>query len=177
MGRPKQLLPYRGSTLVRHAAETALASRCRPIVVVVGANAIQTSEALAGLDLQIAVNTDWERGIGSSIRTGIEHLLQNNSLEAVAIMLCDQPRVSGEVLNQLIETRKRSGATIAACSYSGIAGVPAVFDASLLPELQKLPDAVGARQIITQHYSYVALVSFPSASIDVDTPHDFEQLT
>src|SRR5437868_1282596 len=91
MGAPKQLLRYEGRTLLRRAAETALASVCRPVVVVLGAHAPQLQPELIGLPLRIVVNTHWEQGMGSSLRVGMETLLQEPKaeIEAVVIMLCD----------------------------------------------------------------------------------------
>ena len=63
MGRPKQLLPLDGTSLLVRAATNALQSQCRPVVVVVGAGAETMRRELAGLDIQIVVNSSWESGI------------------------------------------------------------------------------------------------------------------
>src|SRR5580692_2476743 len=95
LGQPKQLLPFRGRSLLRHAAETALASSCRPVVVVLGASAERMKSELTDLPVMIAVNSGWESGMGSSIRAGLEALTNGKNADAgvgaVVIMVCDQP--------------------------------------------------------------------------------------
>ena len=56
MGRPKQLLPYHGRSLLRHAAETAAASGCAPIVLVTGALHEELAAEVAGLSVQVVHN-------------------------------------------------------------------------------------------------------------------------
>ena len=70
MGRPKQLLQFCGQTLVRRAASVVVKAGCRPVVVVTGAHAVATREALSGLDVQEAENQQWPFEISSSIRAG-----------------------------------------------------------------------------------------------------------
>ncbi len=74
LGQPKQLLPFRGRSLLRHAAETALASVCRPVVVVLGAFAERLRHELNGLPVQVAMNLQWKEGMSSSIRAGLKAL-------------------------------------------------------------------------------------------------------
>ena len=62
--QPKQLLPFRKRTLLRHAVETAVASMCRPILVVIGAHA-----ELVSLELQIVVEGVEDRRALDAVRT------------------------------------------------------------------------------------------------------------
>ncbi len=71
LGAPKQLLEYGGKTLIRRAAETALATPFRPVIVVLGAEAARVKDELAGLDVLIIENPAWPSGMGSSIRAGM----------------------------------------------------------------------------------------------------------
>lgn len=48
LGRPKQLLPYRGRSLLRRTAEAAVASPCRPVLVVLGAGASRIERSFPG---------------------------------------------------------------------------------------------------------------------------------
>ena len=93
MGRPKQLLPYRGRTLLRHAAETAVASGCGPIVLVTGALNEALAAEVAGLPIQAVHNSDWETGMASSIRAGLA-AVEAAQPRAVLIMLSDQPHLT-----------------------------------------------------------------------------------
>ncbi|MFM8358590.1 MAG: NTP transferase domain-containing protein, partial [Verrucomicrobiota bacterium] len=95
MGRPKQLLPCQGRPLLRHAVERALASRCRPVVVVLGAWADAIEPVLAGLPVQVARNPRWEEGVGTSIQAGLE-TLASAGVDAAILTLGDLPLVGGE---------------------------------------------------------------------------------
>jgi molybdenum cofactor cytidylyltransferase len=107
MGRPKQLLQFSGQTLVRRAASVAVEAGCRPVVVVTGAHAVATREALSGLDVQEAKNQEWPSGISSSIRVGVEAVGRTSpSTAAILLMLCDQPFVTQELLARIVAARE-----------------------------------------------------------------------
>ena len=175
MGRPKQLLPYHGRTLLRHAAETAVASGCAPIVLVTGA----VHEALIGevsdLPIQAVRNENWESGMASSIQTGLTAVAPSQ-FRAVLIMLTDQPLVTPELLRQLAMRQHQTQAPIVATAYGDTLGVPAVFDRAMLPELLKLQGAQGAVRLISSLGMAVGKVVFPAGLVDVDTPAEYQAL-
>lgn len=179
MGRPKQLLTYGGRTLLRNAAGTAVASVCRPILVVLGAYADQLQSEIDDLPVQAVVNEWWAEGMGSSIRAGLEaleHGDREGAAEAVVLMLCDQPFVMAAVINDLVTAFRSSGKGIIASEYGGTVGVPALFGREYFAELAALSGAAGARQIIAAHASEVVRVPFPKGTTDIDTPEDYLQL-
>ena len=177
MGTPKQLLAYRGCTLIRHIIEVAIASYCQPIAVVLGANAERIKPEISQLPIQIVENQQWEEGMSTSIRVGLEALLaMNPNLDAVAIALCDQPFVSSQMLDRIVEAYRFTGKPIIACEYSGTLGVPVLFSRALFSELMALKSTEGAKKLIKKHIHQVFSVPFPEGAIDIDTPKDYEQL-
>jgi molybdenum cofactor cytidylyltransferase len=177
MGTPKQLLAYRGCTLIRHMAEVAIASYCQPIAVVLGANAERIKPEISQLPIQIVENQQWEEGMSTSIRVGLEALLaMNPNLNAVAIALCDQPFVSSPTLERIVEAYHLTGKPIIASEYSGTLGVPALFNRTLFSELMTLKSTEGAKKLIKKHIHQVFSVPFPEGAIDIDTPKEYEQL-
>jgi molybdenum cofactor cytidylyltransferase len=177
MGTPKQLLAYRGCTLIRHMAEVAIASICQPIAIVLGANAEQIKPEISQLPIPIVENQQWAEGMSTSIRVGLEALLAvNPNLEAVAIALCDQPFVSPQTLNQLVEAYHLTGKPIIASEYSGTLGVPALFSRTLFSELMNLKNTEGAKKLIKKHIHEVFSIPFSEGAIDIDTPNDYEKL-
>jgi molybdenum cofactor cytidylyltransferase len=177
MGTPKQLLAYRGCSFIRHMAEVAITSVCQPIVVVLGANAEQIKPEISQLPVQIVENQQWAEGMSSSIRVGIKALDGGNqNLEAVAIALCDQPFVSPQTINQLIEAYHLTGKPIIASEYAGTLGVPVLFSRPLFSELMALKSNEGAKQLIKRHIHEVFSIPFPGGAIDIDTPNDYEKL-
>jgi molybdenum cofactor cytidylyltransferase len=174
MGQPKQLLVHREQTLLQRAVETALAAACGQVVVVLGAHEELVRQQLRRLPVMIATNEEWWVGMSSSIRTGLAALLATRpELEAVVIMLCDQPFVTSGLIDELRATHRRTGKPIVASAYGGGFGVPALFDKTMFGKLAELNGNEGARKLIAAHADAVATVSFPQAVMDVDTPQDF----
>ena len=172
-GQPKQLLPYRGQSLVRRATAAALGADCHPVAVVVGREGGEIAQALQGLAVDLLPNESWRRGIGSSIRLGVEALAD---CSAIAILACDQPHLSPELIRQLRAVHERTGKPIVAAAYAATLGVPALFARNYFPALLALPDAQGAKAIIAAHAKDVASVGFPGGAVDIDTPEDYRNL-
>jgi molybdenum cofactor cytidylyltransferase len=115
--------------------------------------------------------------MSASIRVGLEALLAvNQNLEAVAIALCDQPFVSPQTLDRIVEAFHSTGKPIIASEYAGTLGVPVLFSRSLFSELMDLKSNEGAKKLVKKHIHEVFSVPFPEGSIDIDTQTDYEQL-
>jgi molybdenum cofactor cytidylyltransferase len=168
LGQPKQLLPFRGRSLLRHAAETALATVCRPVVVVLGACAERLQTELAGLPVVVAVNPSWGEGMASSLRRGLKTASQPSEPDALVIMLCDQPLITSAMLNQLVTTHHSENRGIVASEYGDAVGVPALFSRQYFSKLRLLKGDQGARGTIVNHKHDLARISLPEAAFDVD---------
>lgn len=177
MGSPKQLLTFNGNSLLRHAVQTALGSRCRPVVVVLGAHAETLHREISDLPVTSIENRLWAEGMGASIRTGIAALEGvSEHLAGTVLMLCDQPFVTSQTLDQLISAYEASPSLAVAAEYAGSLGAPALFSQELFAELSALKGAEGAKQILKRHEPDVIRLSVPEAIWDVDTPADYERL-
>lgn len=176
MGTPKQLLLYQGQSLLRRVTETAIAAHCSPIFVVLGAYSAQIRCELRDLPVQVVENLEWQRGMGSSIRHGIQALIETSPLvEAAILLLCDQPFVSVPTIHQLESVYRSTNNPIIASSYQNTIGVPALFHSTLFLELTGLTQAEGAKKVIQRHINSVVTVEFPQGAIDLDTPNDYQQ--
>lgn len=172
LGSPKQLLEFQGKTLLRRSAEALVESRCEPIIVVLGAEIERSSAEMSDLDLMSVVNEDWESGMSSSIRVGLEKLLVlEPNIDAVMITLCDQPFVTAENIELIIEEFERNAAAIIAAKYNEVLGVPALFSRATLGKLAKLEGDKGARDLIRETDSAIS-IELPEAAIDIDTIDD-----
>ncbi|MGA2382873.1 MAG: nucleotidyltransferase family protein [Gemmatimonadales bacterium] len=176
---PKQMLRFRGVTLLRHAAQTAVAAGSGPVVVVLGAasTAKQLRFELVDLDVRIAENARWKEGMSSSIRAGLDALEQAEATEAVLIMTCDQPHVTADLLKQLVATYREKRPAAVACAYAGTVGVPALFDRSLFAELHALEHDQGAKRILERHLHVIGRIPFEQGAVDIDTPEDVGKLS
>src|SRR5688572_9569620 len=139
MGRPKQLLPYKGKSLLEHTVDTANDADANPVIVVLGASAAVLEKEIDEKKVHIVENKEWQEGMASSIRCGLNTLLQiAPSSDAVILMVCDQPFISASLLNELITTQKNTGKLIVTSQYENTIGSPALFYKTIFPELLKL---------------------------------------
>ena len=139
-----------------------------------GAYAELLKHQLHGLDIRTVVNSNWNSGISSSLHAAIKSL--DRSTKAILIVLCDQPFVTTQLLNRMLETYERSGKSVVACEYENSLGVPALFDRKLFGELKNLSGDRGAKQVIMRHRNEVASIPFPEGSIEIDTPKDLPDI-
>ena len=176
LGRPKQLLPWQGVTLLQHAVKTALTVTTQPVVVI-GANGEHLAAALDPGQVKLVFNPNWQQGIASSIRCGLQALLNRTpEPDQVIFMVCDQPFVTPELLLDLINEQQKSRKPIVASAYADTRGIPALFDRSLFPQLLDLQGDTGARKIIMQYGGDVASVTFEKGAYDIDTEGQYKEL-
>ena len=176
-GKPKQLVQFGGKSLLRRIVDEAKDADCAPVLVVAGSDKEKVAAELRGVNARVVENENWESGIGSSIRAGMYALDLEQNVDAVVLLVCDQPMVDANAIEQLIALQKQTAKPIVASSYAGTLGVPALFDRSCFTELIALDDTSGAKAIILRDQSRVAEFLFPEGEIDIDTPSDYSKLT
>ncbi|MBC6989073.1 NTP transferase domain-containing protein [Hymenobacter sp. BT491] len=179
LGQPKQLVQFQGKSLLRRAAEAAVASGCHPIIVVTGALHSELLPELEALPVAAVPNPQWQEGMSSSIRAGLAALeaqTASGALGAVVVMLCDQPFVNELIIKGLVDGFDSAKVPAVASAYGGRVGVPALFGQQLFPALRTLAGPEGARDLLRQHAADLLRVPFPEGAIDVDTPEQYRQL-
>lgn len=174
LGTPKQLLEFEGKSLIRRAAEALIDAGCYPVVVVLGAETEGSQKELEGFSVEIVENADWESGMSSSIRVGIESLVDlESSLDAVLITLVDQPFVAAEKLALFCEHYFTVHPPIIAARYRDVLGVPALFSKEHFSSLADLTGDKGARDLIRS--GPTVAIDLPEAAMDIDKPEDLSQ--
>jgi len=103
-------------------------------------------------------------------------LILNPNLEAVILVLCDQPFLTTEILIQMSEKYHTSGKSIVHCNYGEVSGPPTLFHKSLFPYLMELKGVQGAKKVVDLFLDKVALIDFPEGKWDIDTPADYHHL-
>lgn len=178
LGKPKQLLPYNGQSLLQYQIQVAADANAGPTVVVLGAYAELLKNQIEHNNVHLVVNAEWAEGMASSIRCGVKCLTEiNPSAEGAILMVCDQPYVNVPLLNDLITAHQKTGKPIITCSYGNTFGPPTLFHKCMFPELLQLEGDVGARNVIRQHAGDVEVILFPEGSLDVDTEADYLKLS
>ena len=175
MGQAKLLMPVGGRAIVRYVVESVLAGGVDLVWVVTGPDVEPIEAALAGLEVQIAVNPAPEEGQASSLRAGIAALPA--SVDAVLIALGDQPSLAPSIIPALLAARRTSPKLIVAPRYRDGQGNPVLFKREIFPELLRLTGDQGARPIIQKEPARVEWVELDlPMPPDVDTLDDYEKI-
>ena len=204
MGRPKQMLAWRGKTLLRHVLESLIHSDVDEIVLVLGHEAEAIGKSLSDLletfesriperkmssarrnhdfhrpHIEIVINQDYTQGMASSLQAGLRAL--DPKSEAFLVILADQPGIGPEIINRMIrgfrEADPRRG--IVRPLYRGRGGHPVLIGARYLEEALQLHGDVGARQILSDHPGDILEIDVDQDAVlrDIDTPAEYEKLT
>ena len=176
MGQVKQLLAFRGSTVLRQIIETVLKSRADEIIVVLGYQAEKIIPKIAREPVNIVVNPDFEQGMSASIKCGLGHISEES--DAVMIVLGDQPLIENEIINLLVEKNSETERGIVVPVYKGVKGHPVIFKMKYKDDLLRLTGDRGGKQIIEWHPGDVLEVEVNSESviIGIDTKSDYRSL-
>jgi len=177
LGRPKQLVPWGESNLLGHVTANAAAFGVDEVWVVLGCAA---EEIMAETDLGdagIVVNPEWEEGIASSLRAGLDAVARLSRCDTAVIALGDQPDVSPATVGELLAAHAGSGRPVTVPRYRQGWGNPAVVDRSLWERLMSLEGDEGAMRLWRAHPGWVNEVRFDGPPPgDVDTEADVDEL-
>ena len=172
MGGPNKLLAdIARRPLVRIAAEEALASRAKPVIVVTGHQREQVETALAGLPVQFVHNLDFADGLGTSVRAGIAAVPAD--ADGAIVCLGDMPQVDAGLIDRLIAAfDPDQGALVVMPTFEGRRGNPVLWSRRFFPDLTAIEGDVGARHLIGRYSEAVVEVPLAgkAALVDVDTP-------
>lgn len=175
MGQSKVLMKVGGRAIVRYVVESVLAGGVDSVWVVTGPDVEPIEAALAGIEVQYAVNLAPEEGQAGSVGTGIAALPP--SVDSVLIALGDQPLLAPSIIPALLAARRTSPKLIVAPRYRDGQGNPVVFKREIFPELLRLTGDQGARPIIQKEPTRVEWVELDlPMPPDVDTPDDYEKI-
>jgi len=177
MGTPKQLLNWKNTTLLGNAIDVAEKLQS-PVIVVLGANLKKIKASINQYQIQVLKNRNWENGLGNSIAFGVNHIIENlPKVNAILIMLADQPLINTEYLKSLIDKYKIDEGQIIASSYKNRKhGVPVLFDKVYFEELSKLNDDKGAKILLQKYAKKVSVINSESMVSDIDTLEDYKHL-
>ncbi len=166
----KLLAPVGGKPMVRRVAETALAARLAPVVVVTGFEAAKVEAALAGLAVAFAHNDDYAKGMGGSIGRGVAALPAEAS--ACVILLGDMPEVTAATVAALAAAFDADAAKdICVPVAGGRRGNPVLFGRAHFAALKTIAGDRGGKDIVAAHPANVREVGVedPGVFADYDT--------
>ncbi|KQR94804.1 hypothetical protein ASG01_02750 [Chryseobacterium sp. Leaf180] len=174
LGSPKQLLHFKGKTLLQNVIDEAL-KVTENVIVVVGDENLEILKEIR--NAEFIQNKKWETGMGSSVTEGLKFILKTfPHINQCIFSVCDQPFLTFDIFIKLIELKESSHKKIVACQYSETTGVPVLFDKKYFPELLSLYGNEGAKTLLKRFSDDVATVDFQKGSVDIDTADDYEKL-
>jgi CTP:molybdopterin cytidylyltransferase MocA len=172
LGVPKQLIEFRGASLVRRAVRAAGEAGARPVIVVLGADAASIAQALDGLSSTAVTNERWRDGLASSLAAGIREAQRLDAhCDGALLTTADQPLVDGAALRGLLGAFGE-GARLVAAEYSGTIGAPAVIGREHFDALLALEGDAGAGRWLRGKGDAVRRIPLPEAAVDIDTAED-----
>jgi molybdenum cofactor cytidylyltransferase len=177
LGRPKQLEPWGDTNLLGHVISRTASFGLDETWVVLGHDADRIIEETDLGAVSVVENPEWEEGIASSLRVGLDALTRLSRCNRVLIVIGDQPEASADVVRELLESHVRSARPVTIPKYRYTLGNPVIVDRALWPRLMSLEGDEGAMRLWKAHPEWVNEVWFPDPSPrDVDTERDVTEM-
>lgn len=177
MGQPKQLLPWKDTTLLDNILKKVTSSCPMQIIVVLGAYAERIRSEIQEKKPIILMNEKWESGLGSSLACGAKYILEKKeTYDGVLVLLGDQPFIDEDFIDTMIATFYDNEKGIVATTYGKKVGVPALFSKDYFDALADLKGDSGAKSMLIAHDNDVIPISAGNVTLDIDTQQDYERL-
>ncbi|MFC7262084.1 nucleotidyltransferase family protein [Streptomyces lutosisoli] len=176
-GRPKALLSHRGRPLVEHAVGVLRAGGCTRVHVVLGAQADVVRQRASLPGCVLVDNPEWEEGMGSSLRAGLDSLAGTGA-PAALVSLVDQPGIGREAVARVLAAYE-SPLSLVAAAYDGERGHPVLFGAGHWAGIAATATGDrGARAYLKAHEDAITLVECGDVAqaYDIDTEGDLIHL-
>jgi len=174
LGQPKQLVLYKGKSLIQRAIERAAALAPHEIIVVTGADANSVLQAARETSAHCVYNPDWASGMGGSIAVGAS--TTDKVSNGLLILLCDQWNIRAGDLQRLARTWLSDPSQIVCALTAGHFGPPVIFPSSCFASLRSLQGDQGARSILDTNADLLTGVPMNNAAADLDTPSQLDAL-
>ncbi len=182
MEEPKQLLPFGESTIVETVVDNMLNAKFIQVVVVVGHCADQIKQVLGQRPVKLVFNPDYRDGMLTSAQKGIRSLnlvnaKNESNRDAFSLMLVDQPFVTHELINRVIDAYAGTNKGIVLPSYNNRRGHPVIFHKKYAEKILALSTQSGGVRDLYASYSddiYYVNVDTDAVLRDIDYKEDYE---
>lgn len=176
MGYPKLLLPYKNKSIIQHVIHHALSSNLDGLVVVINPKIEKLYEEVRVNHVnKIILNNLADEGISSSLKAGLQALPKQ--VEAAVILLGDQPGMSEQVINKVVQQYYENSASIVQAYFQGVKGHPVLFKREMFPYLYQIGGDSGGKNIIKKFADKVDKANIKTPLIpDIDTLDDYHRL-
>ncbi len=174
MGKSKLLLPYGDSSIIETVVNHACLSSADHVLMVLGRDEKRIAGLVKDYDVQITPNPDFKSGMISSVKCGLKSLPEN--LDAVMILLGDQPMIGPPLLDELLQAYRQSKDRILVATYQGKRGHPLLFNAGFRKEILDFPSSKSLKDLLISHSADIREIETDAPEIlrDIDTEEDYK---
>ena len=176
---PKQLVDFDGEPLVRRLARRTLAAALDEVIVVVGFAAERVRAVIADLPVRIVDSPDYRDGQSASVRAGLAAIVAAApGAEAAIFIAVDQPLLTSDLLDSLVDSFRDSGRSIVVPTFDGRRGSPVLIARELFAALAQITGDVGGRQLFGGREEEILEVAQETERplLDVDTWEAYRRL-
>jgi len=155
------------SEILSKTIEIAHSSHADQTIVVTSPEPIELSDSSLSGNYSVIINPDYNDGISSSIRAGLNALTE--SVDGVVICLADMPWVDANQINRLIDTfDPEMDQAICVSTHHGKRGNPVLWARYFFPEMMQLQGNIGARHLIEKYPDYICEVEASNSGVLLD---------
>ncbi len=175
MGQPKLLLSFGEKTIIETVVEKVVSSKVDNTLVVLGSEREEVEEKIKNFPVKVAFNPDYPSGMLSSVLCGFKTLPEET--QAVVVVLGDQPSVSKEVIDKIIDAYQKTGKGIVLPVYEKERGHPVLIDMKYKAEVECLSPDIGLRGTVYSHPEDILEVEVDAPEIlqDIDDEADYRR--
>jgi molybdenum cofactor cytidylyltransferase len=176
MGKTKQLMQFGNTSILGRVISSARKSFLHEIIVVLGHDAEKIKQKVDLSHTQTVINSEYLKGQSTSLIKGIENI--SPQCGSAMFLLADQPLVTADIINSLIETFKNSDAPIVIPYFKEKRGNPVIIGRPLFHRLKSLSADTGARVLFKEYKNSILRKTIDDEAIlvDVDTIDDYQKL-
>lgn len=176
IGEPKQLLPFEGSTIIETVIDNLLGSKLEEVVVVIGHEAARIKACIQHKPVKIVFNPNYRGGMLTSAQCGVRTI--SESADAFALTLVDQPFITSDLIDLVVEAHAQTDCGITLPSYDNRRGHPVIFDCRYAADILALePERGGVRSLLRKfaHDIHYVVVNTDRVIRDIDYREDYEE--
>lgn len=176
MSKPKQLLYYKGKSMINNLAQQISTLETDTTICITGYLKNEIEEELKDYNFKFLHNSNYNQGMSSSLKTAVSHII-DSEIDALLVTLSDQPLIPTTHYQNIIHASNDNSIEIVTTSFNKTYGAPTLFKKSLFQDLLKLNAQQGAKSIIKKHREKAIFLDCGEAMYDVDTDEDYMKLT
>ena len=174
MKQQKLLMDYHGESIIKTVVRKSLATEADETLIVLGSHSGEIQEEISEFPVNTVFNPNYKEGMLSSIQSGFRAIPKK--VNAVVLMLGDQPMIGSGVVNELIEMYRKSRAGLIIPIYRGNRGHPVLIDSRFRDEIFSLDPQKGLRSLMHAHPEDIREIEVDNPNIlrDIDNVEDYK---